>query len=403
MEISKKGIVIIFIITLLIALAVILFIIRDKPEKIIVPEIHTEAFDVVKSMGVGWNLGNTLDTIDNRKQGILTTLETKTPEEYYETYWKNPVTTPEMIESIAQMGFGAVRVPVTYSDHLYEDFTIREEWLIRVGEVVNYVLANDMYCIINLHSDVGSGSWPWLRADLENIGWMEEKFAIVWKQIAEYFKDYSDKLLFESFNEILDTESRWNDAGNAAYTAVNRLNQKFVDIVRGTGGNNAERCLIVPTYAASCREKDILDAFVIPNDVAEGRLIIETHYYGMAPFTQQQDEVTWTTAYSDWSYERDGKPMEEVLKQLKNTFIDKGVPVILGEFGAKNKNNTTDRINYAAHYVKSAKQYGIACFWWDDGGQIENAESVTNFALFDRYKNEWLFPEIAEAIVKAAR
>lgn len=404
LEIGKKGIAALLIGTLIVAFVVVFIVIRlDKPDTVDMPEINVEAFNVVKSMGTGWNLGNALDTIDNRKRGILnSTDEGKTPEEHYETYWRNPVTTPEIIANVAQMGFGAVRVPVTYADHLYEDFTIREEWLKRVEEVVNYVLDNNMYCIINLHHDSGKGNWPWLRADLDNIDWLEERLAIVWAQIAERFKDYGDKLIFEGFNEILDTLDRWTNSNKAAYTAVNRLNQTFVDTVRNTGGNNTDRYLIVKTYAAS-REKDVLNAFVIPNDNVEGRLIAGIHYYGTKPFVEQQEEIMRTTTYSDWEYERDGKPMEEMLKQLKTTFIDKGVPVILCEFGAKNKNNTSDRVDYAVHYVKAAKQYGIACFWWDDGGWDEAPEVIENFALLNRHTNEWLFPEIAEAIVNAAK
>jgi len=100
---------------------------------------------------------------------------------------------------------------------------------------------------------------------------------------------------------------------------------------------------------------------------------------------------------------RDGKPMDAIMRRLKRAFIDKGVPVILGEFGAKNKNNTEDRVEYAAHYVETAKQYGIACFWWDDGGRASKSEDVKNYAIFNRRANNWFFQEIAEAIVNAAK
>ena len=407
MEISKKGLVILIVTITLVSVAISWYIININnaplPQQPPPNDIQRHAFDAVQAMGVGWNLGNALDSTDNRKRGIAGPLRDEIPAVlFYETYWHNPVTTFEMIESIAQKGFGAVRVPVTFNDHLDEYFNIRPEWLRRVRQVVNYVLDNNMYCIINIHHDTGSGSWPWLRADYDNIEWMEEKLAIVWTQIAEYFKDYSDRLIFESFNEILDAQSNWNNPSQASLTAVNRLNQVFVDTVRGTGGNNEERFLIVKTYASATYD-NILEAFKLPEDSAESRLIVSVHFYGTHAFALQQDQVRWTETYSDWRHSRDGLHVENMFLRLKAAFVDRGTPVIIGEFGAQNKNNTTDRINYAVHFVETAKLYGIVCFWWDDGGKHENAREVRNFALFDRHRNEWFFPEIAEAIVNASR
>jgi len=373
----------------------------ETPLPYIVNESYTSpAFELVNSIGVGWNLGNALDSRDDRRRGIVGDLTDRTPEEHYETYWGNPVTTFEMIESIAQMGFGAVRIPVTYSDHLYDNFQIRADWLARVRQVVNYVLDNGMYAVINIHHDTGTRSW--LRANPDNIEQVEEQLAIVWGQIATYFRDYCHRLIFEGFNEIRDMEGRWFSSDAASYNAVNQLNQVFVNTIRTTGGNNAERFLIVKTYAAAT-DIDTLRAFELPYDSTYGRLIVGVHNYGTLPFTWRQEQVSWTTAYSDWDPIRDGRPVEQVMQRLWEYFISRGIPVIICEFGAENKNNTQDRINFAIHYIETARQYGIICFWWDDGGRRENAESVRNFALFDRFRNEWFFPEIAEAIVKAAR
>jgi endoglucanase len=146
---------------------------------------------------------------------------------------------------------------------------------------------------------------------------------------------------------------------------------------------------------------DVLEAFELPDDKAEGHLIIGVHYYGTHGFTRQQ--VSWTETYSEWEQRRDGGPVELAIRLLKNNFIDKRIPVIIGEFGAQNKNNTPDRINYALHYIEMAKQHGIVCFWWDDGGGDLNAEDVRNYTLFSRYRNEWVFPEIAEALTETAR
>jgi len=365
--------------------------------------VPISAFDVVRSIGVGWNLGNALDSLDNRGLGIRESLpEGITANEHYETRWGNPITTREMIDAVVEKGFGAIRIPVTYTDHLDENFQIRHDWLLRVEQVVNYVLDAGVYCIINIHHDTGYGAWPWLRADPDNIEQLSEQFATVWTQIAEHFIDYDYKLFFESFNEILDTESRWNNASSAAYSAVNTLNQVFVDTVRATGGNNDDRFLIVKPYAAGT-DRDILDAFVLPQDSAEDRLIVSVQTYTPHNFTQTEERSPWLTTHSDWSLIRDGRPVGAIIGRLSSTFIQHGIPVIIGEFGAMNKGNTGDRINYAGHFIETARNHDIVCFWWDDGGFFENAGSVNNFALFDRFSVQWFFPEIAEALVEAAR
>ncbi|MCL2425496.1 MAG: glycoside hydrolase family 5 protein [Oscillospiraceae bacterium] len=364
--------------------------------------LEGDAFDLLASIGVGWNLGNTLDSLDARIRGITGDLpDNMTAEEFYETLWGNPVTTFEMIESVAQMGFGAVRIPVTWTDHMDGDFNINESWLNRVEQVVNYVLDNDMYAIINVHHDNGSGRWPWLRADMDNIDWMKEHFHTVWHQIAGHFIDYCERLIFESFNEILDADSNWSGSDRNAHEAVNVLNHVFVETVRNTGGNNADRFLIVKTYGAIVYESPIND-FVLPEDSVPNRLIVGVHFYGTHGFVSQQEDIPWTVSYSEWDYHRNGGYTVEIIGRLRDNFVNRGIPVVITEFGASNKNNTTDRINYAIHYVETARQYGIATFWWDDGGQADSAEDVRNYALLDRFNNTWFFPEIAEAIVGAA-
>jgi len=362
-----------------------------------------DAFYFVDNMRVGWNLGNTFDSIDNRGRGIRGSLEEGiTPEEHYETYWGNPVTTREMINAVVDAGFGAIRIPVTYTDHMDENFQIRTDWLLRVEQVVNYVMDAGAYCIINIHHDTGSGSWPWLKADPDNIEELSGQLNTVWTQIAEHFKDYSDELLFEGFNEILDVESRWNNSDNAAFMAVNQLNQVFVDTVRATGGNNSNRVLIVKTYAAGT-DQDILDAFILPSDSVEYRLIVSVHTYVPHAFTWTEEKVSWTQTHSDWSQTRDAAPVEDIMDRLHATFVQNRIPVMIGEFGAMNKNNTADRVNYAVHFVETAKSIGITCFWWDDGGSFADADSVDSYALLDRYTMKWFFPEIAKALVEAGR
>ena len=358
------------------------------------------AFEIVKMMKAGWNLGNALDSLDHQKRGINSTLKTMTAEQYYETYWGNPVTTPKVIADIAEMGFGAVRIPVTWQDHMDDNYVISRSWLERVKEVVDYTLDNDMYCIINLHHDTGHGSWPWLKADPENVDEIKTKFSTVWKQIAEFFSDYDEKLLFESFNEILDASDRWTDSTPDSYDVVNQLNQLFVDTVRATGGRNTQRFLIVTPYAAG-GSSEILYYFRLPTDTISGYLIVSIHTYEPAAFTWHESMATWTETYSGWD-ENSASGIDATVKSLRDNLIDKGIPLIITECGAWNKNNTADRCAYAAHLARAAAANRITCFWWDEGGGAETPESVSGSALYDRYNEKWLFPDIAEAFTKAA-
>ena len=358
----------------------------------------TAAFALVADMEAGWNLGNALDSLDHQKAGIYTQLQMQTPEEYYETFWGNPVTTPKVISDVAKIGFGAVRIPVTWQDHMNDDNEISRSWLDRVKQIVDDVLNNDMYCIINLHHDTGSGTWPWLNADPSMLDENKEILCKVWNQIAVFFQDYNELLLFESFNEILDAQDRWTGSTPESYEAVNQLNQAFVDTVRATGGMNSNRFLVVNPYAASVNS-EILRSFRLPVDTVDNRLIVGVHTYAPAGFTWRQDMATWTETFSAWDEESAITEVSAMLQPLYDNMVKKGIPVIISECGAWNKNNTSDRCAYAAFLVREAAKYNITCFWWDEGGKHSSLESVNNTALYDRYNERWLFPEVAAAFI----
>ena len=253
-----------------------------------------------------------------------------------------------------------------------------------------------MYCILNVHHDVGGNSW--LKASETNIAENSEKFKAIWTQIANRFSEYDTNLMFEGFNEILDESNNWGYPGTEATSAVNVLNQMFVDTVRATGGINAERVLIVNTYAAGTNGSS-LDDFIVPTDSAENSLIVEMHYYDPSSYCGEISADGNTQAV--WTENGGKSAMDGMLYNVYNHFTSKGIPVIIGEFGAHNKDNENDRADYAGYLVENAKKYGIKCFWWDSGGKIEaNAEFnyYTGMALYDRYNEEWVFPEIVKAI-----
>lgn len=354
-------------------------------------------FRVVREMGVGWNLGGSLESVNFEKLGINTTLYTRSAEDVYETLWGSPITTEEVMKTVKAAGFNAVRIPVSYYDHFDENYVITDTWLDRVEEVVGYAIKNDLYCIINLHHEE-----PWLKANMATVETDKANLSKVWSQIADRFKSYDERLLFESFNEVLSIDKNWTSTNVSDYRAINILNQTFVDTIRASSGYNKERFLIVPTYGASNRQEPI-DGFELPIDTIDDHLIVEVHSYAPSEFTWTEREITWKETYSDWDDTRDGGQIIEILERLDKRFIQEGIPVIIGEMSAYNKNNTPDRVAYSNFIVSEAKARRIACFWWDGGGKYADSASIRTGTLLDRQNYEWYFREVVDALVDASK
>lgn len=342
------------------------------PTPMILPDgpFEKNATHVVYDIKIGWNLGNTFDA---KPEGI-TDLST-------ETAWGNPKVTKELIDLVKESGFNAIRIPVTWGNHMDENNQVDPAWMERVAEVVGYVLDNDMYCILNVHHDTGTDGW--LRASRSNEEAMRAKFTALWTQIATHFADAPDKLLFESFNEILTDNNMWNSPPLDAVKVTNELNQIFVDTVRSTGGNNDKRCLIVNTYAAST-DSVAINNFVLPTDTIEDRLIIEAHVY--SPFQFTHEDYPGNTTYTE----------NEVKSPITTLFVKlgyQGIPVIIGEFGCADKENDVERVSWAKFFIETASKYGIKCFWWDNGYQ---------YSIINRNRNVVSEPFIVEALVTEA-
>ncbi len=315
--------------------------------------------------GAGWNLGNTLDNIDNQ---YVTDAQAKakgydSAAEYYETLWGNPVTTKEMIHAVKEAGFQTVRVPVTYTDHIDENGEIREEWLERVKEIVDYVLDEDMYCVINVHHDTGNNGK--ITADPAALEENQKRVRDRWTQIATYFQDYGQKLVFEGLNELLDQNNNWECQGEEYAETANQLNQTFVDTVRSCRGNNPDRYLIVNTYAAGTTDR-ILEGFRLPEDTAENRLLAEVHSYA------------------------DIQNLSQVFDNLNRYLVDQGIPVVLGEFGMTfDGESDKEQLAYAQEIVTLARENEIAYFYWDDNAK---------FQILDRDTCQWNHKEIVQTL-----
>ncbi|MBQ5332154.1 MAG: glycoside hydrolase family 5 protein, partial [Oscillospiraceae bacterium] len=206
--------------------------------------------ELVKEMKVGWNLGNTLDSV------ITTPKGTELPSDW-ETAWGQPVTTKAMIDNVAAQGFNILRVPVTWEGKFGEgpDYTIDPDWMDRVNEIVDYGIDNDMFVILNLHHE------DWHMPTYENEAAAQEILVALWTQIAEHFKKYNEKLIFEGLNEprLKGDPSEWNGGNAEARDVINHWNAAFVETVRNSGGNNKLRHLMVTPYAASSGENVLND------------------------------------------------------------------------------------------------------------------------------------------------
>ena len=335
-------------------------------------------FQLMSEMKIGWNLGNTLDA--HGDYGVTLGVSQA------ETYWGNPVTTKGMIDAIKAAGFNTVRIPTTYMNHTGSgpDYKIDEAWLNRVQEVVDYVIANDMYCIINIHHEN-----DWLKPKYANQSECEARLEKLWTQIATRFIDYDDHLIFEVMNEprLVGESTEWNGGTYEARAVINSYNQVCVDTIRATGGNNALRWLMAPTYAASTVDSALND-YVLPSDPA-GRMIVSIHAYTPYDFALNTDGTSNFTDYYS---------VDSLFQTLNSKFISKGIPVVIGEFGAVNKNNDSQRQTWAGYYISKASQYGIPCVWWDNGLVSGSGEL---FGLLNRSNCQMYYQGIVDSMMNS--
>lgn len=326
------------------------------------------ATDAVKNMGLGWNLGNTLEANSQTVTDVTNASYWGQQGLESETCWGQYETKAELLKMMKDAGFGAIRVPVTWYNHMDKDGNVNAEWMARVKEVVDYVINQGMYCILNVHHDTGAdgdGFKSWIKADVTNYTTNKARYEKLWTQIAEAFKSYDQKLLFEGYNEMLDANSQWNFAKTStAYDAINNYANSFVSAVRATGGNNAQRNLIVTTYCAangygtwSTQLKDPLTKLNNPESTSN-HIAFEVHAY---PNIQ------------DSSIETVKADVDGMIALLKEQLVSKGGPVIIGEWGTSNvdKTGATDYdlrrdklFEFATYFVQKCKENNIGTFYW---------------------------------------
>ncbi len=325
------------------------------------------AMEHTAAMQPGWNLGNTLDSTGSD-----------------ETSWGNPRITEALLDNVKAQGFKSVRLPVTWSAHVGPgpDHAIEAAYLDRVKEVVRWALARDLYVMINIHHD----SWQWIWNMPTDHAGVLHRFTRIWTQLAGAFTEFGPKLTFESWNEPQFTGS----TGKPQEVRLNsELNASFHDIVRRSGGNNATRLLVLPTLHTSSEQTYVdplveqIQGFDDPN------LIATVHYYGYWPFSVN---VAGGTRF-DAGVQQD---VVDTLDRVHTSFVARGIPVIIGEYGLLGFDRHTGTIEqgeklkffeYFGYYARAKK---VTTMLWDNGQHLNRTSFQWNDPeLYAQIKSSW--------------
>ncbi|MFC5470651.1 cellulase family glycosylhydrolase [Cohnella suwonensis] len=312
----------------------------------------------VDNMQPGWNLGNTFEAPG-------------------ETAWGNPITSKDLVDRLVALGYKSIRIPVTWDGHLGEgpDYLIDKEYMSRVREVVDMALDAGLYVVLNLHHD---SHW---------IGKMETehdavlaKFEALWKQIAEAFKDESDKLMFESINEPRFSDD-WNKDAPEYFAMLEELNVSFHRIVRHSGGGNGKRPLVLPTLTASSSPARIEELGKTIAKLKDSRLIATIHFYGYYPFSVN---LAGATTFDDEARTQ----LEQFFDLAYDEFVAKGIPVLVGEYGLLGFDKSTGTI-----------EHGEMLKYFEYAGYYTHAKNMTtmlwdNGQHFDRRELKWADPSL---------
>lgn len=335
-----------------------------------------------KLMGAGWNLGNSLEAIGG------------------ETAWGNPATSQALLNAVKAAGFKTVRIPVSWKQYADANDTISAAWMTRVTQVVDAARQAGLYTLINIHWDGG-----WMQPTYAQQAAVNARITRFWTQIANHFKGYDDMLLFAGTNEVMVT----NDYGTPTveyYTVQNSFNQTFVNAVRATGGGNLARHLVVQGFNTNIDHT--VNFATVPSDSIARRLMMEVHFYDPYNFTLNENSSIWqwgagatNAAHTEtWAGEA---YVDAQFQKMKSRFVDQGIPVVLGEFGAIRRTEYAGAEAYRAawdHYVaRSAWTHGAVPIYWDAGAATSNH----SMGLFDRSTGAKIYPDLISRIVNAAK
>ena len=349
--------------------------------------MSSNAVQLAAKIKLGWNIGNTLEAIGG------------------ETAWGNPKVTKSRIDFVKQSGFNAIRIPCSWDQYVQNTSTneIKADWLNRVKEVVQYCVDDSMYVILNIHWD---GGWLENNVTIAKQDAVNAKQKAFWTQIATTLRDFDEHLLFASANEPnVDDATQMN--------VLLSYHQTFVNAVRSTGGRNSYRVLVVQGPSTDIDKTNTL-MNTLPIDKVANRLMVEVHYYSPYQFCLMNEDASWGKMFYYWgnSYHSATDPsrnanwgeesyVDDEFKKMKTQFVDKGIPVVLGEYDAVRRTNLPEdaltlhlasRAYYLKYVTKQAIANGMLPFYWDAGTGVINRRS-----------NSVLDPQALDSLVKGAQ
>lgn len=312
-----------------------------------------DAWTAVGQMTPGINIGNTFDSVAG-----------------WETGWGSPIITKEYIQSLANLGFKTVRLPVAW-DTFADNGRITPQQFQRIDEVVGWILDAGMFCVINIHWDNGwiDSGWKERYPDTYHTfsREAEKKFRSYWEQLSRHYADKNEKLIFEGFNE----ETSFDNEGSKekAYATLTRVSQLFIDTVRRTGGNNARRLLIVPGYSTDI-DKTCQKEFRMPRDTVPGRLFLSIHYYTPWTFVGMKEDASWAKMQLTWGSEEDVKQLNELFDRLNDFTVRNNTPVFLGEFSLCSNKEKASSVRWTTSVFNAALKRKMVPILWDIGGAV---------------------------------
>lgn len=330
------------------------------------------SLQLAKQMSPGLNLGNTLEALPT------------------ETAWGNPPTNQAVMSAFKAAGFKTVRIPVAWNQHADADGNISADWMARVTQVVDYARNAGLYVLLNTHWDGGWADHPTYDRQAE----VNARLTKFWTQIADNFKGYDDHLLFAGTNEV-HIENEYGRPTTENCAVQNSFNQTFVNAVRASGGNNAKRHLVVQSYNTNHIDALYCNAR-LPTDTVAARLMMEVHYYDPFPFTIEENSSIWQwgriatdpAATASWGNEPD---VDAAFQALQAAFVDKGVPVVLGEYGAGMKRAYPGMDRYRKYWNEyvtgSAVRHGMVPLYWDTGGLFDRVSGARKDDAIDLIVN----------------
>ena len=374
--------------------------------------LDRSAMDVVNDMSPGWNLGNTFEATTSWTGGALWNNKGGLGAE---TGWQDTKTSQAVIDFVKSLGFKSIRIPCAWAyGHISDasNYTIDAAWMARVKEVVDYCINDGLYVVLNDHWDGGWLEEKMKDSNAANIAKNKGILKLLWTQIANAFKDYDEHLLFAGLNEP--------GADNQASTnSLIQYNQTFVDAVRATGGNNAKRVLVVQGPSTNIDHTCNFMNGKMPNDIVPGKLAIEVHYYNPWQFWGMENDESWgkvfyywgngnhhsgSTHNATWGEEKD---MKDQLQKMKTYFVDKGYPVVIGEFGAnwrdisklsnesQEKHNASIKAHYKELHRLCKEMGGMVPMTWDINSRSQNGTKGTmtivdrkNLTVYGKYALE---------------